>query len=166
MKIITLSFYIIGLLSLIPMTSQAQYRAFEWDAHGVGFEVASDFLVMKNNYNEFTAVSSDNQIAISIQPWQDASITINNLEQATVNVGADLLTGGNELIAADYIQLDYYQGYYIVVSTPGSQYSGDFMLLALLLDTESGTNLTISISGYNANFDEVFEMLFSVYAYD
>ena len=164
MKSTFLSSIFIMLMSMCLTPIQAQLD-FEWDNYGIGFTVARDFGVLKNNFQEFEATSSDRLLSINIQPWSDPNITMDNLYDAVISVAYDLkyYEGGD--VAGDYIKIDDFNGYFIV-STPSSHDTYDYVIVALLLDTLSETNLQVIIGYQEGNFEEAKKMLYSFYAYD
>ncbi len=163
MKAITHSFLLaIATFCLIDLTAQT---AFEWDYHGIGFEVASDFNVQVNNESEFTAVSSDGIIAVSLIPWADANVNFDHLAEATIEMAEELATFDHAAVDGDEIDLGDLKGYFIVAATDDYG-SYDFLLLSLLLDTESSTNLVVAIGFMDGNEDEAIDILASIYPYD
>jgi hypothetical protein len=144
--------------------SHAQ-TAFEWDYHGIGFEVSSDFNVQTNNESEFTAVSSDGIIAVTLMPWSDATVSLEDLAEATVLTAEQLATFDRAAIDGDAIDLGDLQGYFIVAATD-DYHSYDFLLVSLLLDVQSSTNLVVAIGFMDGNEDEAIDILASIYPYD
>lgn len=140
-------------------------ESFEWDYHGIGFQVASDFKVQVNNENEFTAVSSDGIIAVTLMPWSDANVTLDHLAEATLSVAEDLATFDRAAVEGDEIDLGDLKGYFIVAA-PDNYGSYDFLLVSCLLDTESPTNLVVAIGFMDGNEDEAIDILASIYPYD
>jgi hypothetical protein len=149
-------------MCITPIQAQLD---FEWDTYGVGFTVARDFGVTKNNFQVFEATSSDQLVSINIQPWSDSNITMDNLYDAVISVAYDLryYEGGD--VAGDYIKVDDFNGYFIV-SAPASYDTYDYVIVALLLDSLSETNLQVIIGYQEGNFEEAKKMLYSFYAYD
>lgn len=139
--------------------------AYEWDYYGIGFEVASDFDIVANNQSEFTAVSSDGLISVSLMPWSDASIDLDHLADATLQLAGELATFDQATVNGDFVDLGDLEGYFIVAATSDYQ-SYDFLLVALLIDTESDTNLVVAIGFEEGNEDEAIDILSSVYPYD
>ena len=60
---------------------------YEWDEYGIGFSVTDDFDVTVNNVKEFTAVSSDRLIGITILPWEDATVDADELDAYLIDFG-------------------------------------------------------------------------------
>ena len=149
-------------MAFAPLKSQT---AFEWDYHGIGFEVASDFQVQVNNQSEFTAVSSDGIIAVSLMPWADASVTFDQLADATLAVADDLATFDHAAVDGDGIDLGDLKGYFIVAATDDYG-SYDFLLVSLLLDVQSETNIVVAIGFMDGHDAEAIDILGSIYAYD
>lgn len=139
--------------------------AFEWDYHGIGFEVASDFRVQTNNQSEFTAVSSDGLLAVTLMPWSDASINLDDLAEATLSLAGEMATIDQSTVDGDAIDLGDLEGYFIVAATSDYK-SYDYILVALLLDTESETNLVAVIGFQDGHDEEAIEILTSIYPYD
>ena len=154
------------LLCFVGLSSKTNAQtAFEWDFHGIGFEVASDFNVQANNESEFTAVSSDGIIAVTLLPWSDATVSMDHLAEATISTAEQLATFDRAEIDGDAIDLGDLEGYFIVAATDDYE-SYDFLLVALLLDVESSTNLVVAIGFMDGNEDEAIDILGSIYAYD
>ena len=139
--------------------------AFEWDYYGIGFEVASDFAVQENSETQFSAVSSDGLLYISMVPWSDDRITMENLAEATLEYALSLAVFDQAHVQGDAIDLGDLEGYFIVAA-PESFGSYDFILASLLLDVESPTNLAVVIGYMDGHLDEAIEMLTSIYPYD
>lgn len=162
MSISTRTFFLC--IFLLAGTLHAQ-TAYEWDYYGIGFEVASDFGVYENSATQFSAVSSDGLLSISMVPWSDDRITLDNLAEATVEYALNLAVFDQAAIEGDAIDLGDLQGYFIVAA-PESYGSYDYMIAALLLDLESPTNLAVVIGYMDGNLDEAIEILTSIYPYD
>ncbi len=151
-------------ISILAGSAHAQ-TAFEWDHYGIGFEVASDFVVQENSETQFSAVSSDGLLYISLVPWSDDRITMDNLAEATVEYALGLAVFDQAAVEGDAIDLGDFKGYFMVAA-PESYGSFDFMLASLLLDVESPTNLAVVIGYMDGHLDEAIEMLASIYPYD
>ncbi|MCB0689639.1 MAG: hypothetical protein KDC53_24030 [Saprospiraceae bacterium] len=145
-----------------PLISQT---AFEWDYYGIGFEVASDFQVQVNNKSQFTAVSSDGLLAVTLVPWSDSNVDLNDLAEATIDVADRFAHFDHAAVDGDAINLGDLEGYFIVAAT-NDYYSYDYILVSLLLDTQSETNIVVAIGFMEGNQDEAIEILTSVYPYD
>ena len=152
------------LFIFLPFVLSSQ-TAFEWDYHGIGFEVASDFNVQVNNETEFSAVSSDGLISISLMPWADDQVTMDNLADATLEFATQVATFERAAIEGDVIDLGDLEGYFLVAAATDYG-SYDFLLMALLLDVESPTNLAVAIGFMDGNEDEAIEILGSIFAFD
>ena len=139
--------------------------AYEWDYHGIGFEVASDFGVTVNNASQFSAISSDGLLSVTLVPWSDNRITLDNLAEATVQSALELAVFDQATVSGDALDLGDLQGYFIVAATDDYG-SYDFLLMALLLDSESETNLSVAIGYMDGHVDEAIEILTSIYPYD
>lgn len=163
-KVNVLLFYCTSLLFLVN-TAFSQNRAFQWDIHGIGFEVASDFTVLENEYSLFTAMSSDGALIISISPWQDANLTLNNIADGTYSAANSML-GGIEFMGGDMMSVDYFKGYYMVAGVKDPEIPQHYAVIAILMDTLSSTNFAVAILYDKVNEQEAFNMLFSFYAYD
>lgn len=156
---------IIGIFGLISSTSLMSQEYIISDSYGIGFAVASDFNVYQNDYDLLNAVSSDGLLSISVEPWLDNSVTLDNVYDAVVYLarGANYLNQG--AVAGDYIQIDYFNGYFLVCA-PNIQGSYDYIIIAILLDIYSNTNLAVTIGYQEGHFEEARDMLLSFYAYD
>ena len=139
--------------------------AYEWDYYGIGFEVASDFNVTANTASQFSAVSSDGLLSVSLVPWSDAQVTMDNLAEATVESALEMAVFDQAEVSGDYLDLGDLQGYFIVAATD-DYYTYDFLLMALLLDSESDTNLSVAIGFMDGHSDEAIDILTSIYPYD
>ena len=129
--------FLVGLGAFALMSSAAVAQdTYVWEDYGIGFTVATDMIVDGSDMDAFTAVSSDGLISISLSPWADG----------------------------DYIEIDTFNGYYLVVA-PSQSDAPDFMLIALLLDTESDTNLVAAIGFEDGLEDEAIAILSSLYSY-
>ena len=140
-------------------------QEYVWDSHGVGFSVAHDFEVMESTPNTFTAVSSDDELMISISPWSDADVTDDDLLDAVVELATELEYYHGEEVVGDNIEIDDFTGYYIITA-PEDYDSYDYIIVAVLLDTESSTNLAVSVGFFEGNQEEAIDMLLSFYAFD
>ena len=104
-RLLVLMLAIFGLGSSTSVMSQEYIAS---DAYGIGFAVASDFYVYQNDYELLNAVSSDGLLSISVEPWLDNRVTLDNIYDAVVSLarGANYLNQG--AVAGDYIQIDYF----------------------------------------------------------
>lgn len=157
--------WLFALIFFTSFTTISAQTAFEWDYHGIGFEVASDFRVQVNNQSEFTAVSSDGIIAVTLMPWADASVTFDDLAEATLDVAAELASFDRSAVDGDAIDLGDLKGYFVVAATD-DYHSYDFILVSLLLDVQSETNIVVAIGFMDGNEDEAIDILASIYPYD
>lgn len=150
---------------LIAFTQIATAQvAYEWDDYGVGFEVAADFQDVSESASEWELISSDGLIYISVTPWSDASITIDDLEDATISIAYDMIFDGDAEVDGDCGEIHDFDGCYVIGAVDGEEY--ELYLVALLMDVESDTNVQI-IMGFNSgDVDEVVGILGSFYAYD
>ena len=139
-------------------------QEYTWDEYGVGFEVGRDFEVQNNSDSHFLAQSSDGGITISISPWQDSDITEDDLAQAIVDIAAEQYGYDGEEVEGEYIELDDFFGYFIVI-VPQSDDSHDLLVVMLLMNPESGTNLAVGIGFDEGNLEEVKDIIDSFYAY-
>lgn len=145
------------------MFSYAQQ--YQWDQYGIGFQVARDFVVEENNANIFTATSSDDEIFISIEPWIDGNVSEDNIADAILELATEMKFYDGGEIAGEYIEVDDFNGYFIITA-PNDYEDYDYVVVAILLDTESDTNLAICIGYDEGNFDEAAAIIGSFYAYD
>lgn len=155
------STFLFLILSIIisPLIAQTAY---EWDHHGIGFKITEDFTVSTNNSNEFSAASSDGQIGIAIIPWQDEEVSEEDLEDTAIEIALDMLDKKGSEVDGDNISIHDFTGYYVISANS----AGNMMLIALLLDKESATNIVVAIDFLEGNENEAVEILNSFYAYD
>ena len=164
MKKLVSFIYAGALVMCLALATNAQ-NTYEWDYHGIGFEVAADFNVTENNESQFSALSSDGLLSITLVVWSDDQITLANLEEATLESALQLAVFDEATVSGDELHLGDLQGYFIVAATD-NYYSYDFLLMALLLDAESETNLSVAIGFMDGHADEAIEILTSIYPYD
>jgi hypothetical protein len=146
------------------MNLSAQYYV-SWDSYGLGFEFAQDFGVLQNNGNVFEATSSDRLLYVKVQPWNNAYVTLDNLFDYTVQYAQSLNFYLGAEVAGDYIEIDDFDGYFLVAATNDPR-NYNYYLVAYLLDTESATNYQILIGYQEGHIDEAIEILGSFYGYD
>ncbi|NQW26402.1 MAG: hypothetical protein HQ474_00700 [Flammeovirgaceae bacterium] len=163
MKRLLLNVILTHVFCIISYSSYSQ--RYEWDYYEIGFEVAGDFNVSENNGDQFSAISSDAEIFVHIEPWFDEDLNEDNIEDVILDLADDLeYNEGNEIVKNDYIEIDDFNGYYLL-SVP-RDYPFDYVFIALLMDIESSTNLFISIGFNEGNIEEAEDILYSFYAYD
>ena len=155
----------LGLGAIVVMgTAATAQDTYVWDDYGIGFTVATDMYVDESDSDAFTAVSSDGLISISISPWTDGDVDEDTLAEATLETAINLYVFDDSDVDGDYIDVDTFTGYYLVVA-PSDMDAPDFMLIALLLDTESDTNLVVAIGFEDGLEDEAIAILSSLYSY-
>lgn len=112
---------------------------YEWDDYGVGFQVAEDFQDVSQGAAQWELISSDGLIYISVTPWSDASITIDDLEYATIGIAFDMIFEGDAEVDGDCGEINDFDGCYVVWAVFGEEY--ELFLVALLMDLDSDTNI-------------------------
>lgn len=157
--------FFLGLGGLAMSVSLAFAQdTYEWDAYGVGFSVASDVIIQQSSSDSFTAVTSDGEIAINISPWLDETVDTDGLAEATISMAIELYAFDDSEVDGDYIEIDSFDGYYLIASQDGFD-EPDYLLVAVLLDTESETNLIVVIGFDDGNDEEALDILTSLYSY-
>lgn len=155
----------LGLASLMVLSAPAMAQdTYVWDEYGIGFTVAGDMIVDDSDPDAFNAVSSDGLISISLSPWADEDVDEETLGQATLEMAMEMYVFDDSDVDGDYVEIDTYNGFYLVVA-PSDYDAPDFMLIALLLDTESDTNLVAAIGFEDGNEDEAIAILNSLFSY-
>lgn len=154
----------VGLMCLAFSQPSLAQDSYIWEDYGIGFSVAEDMLIEESNADTFTVVSSDGEIVVNISPWVDGSVDEETLADAAIEMAVDLYYIDDSELDGNYIDIDSFSGYYILAA-PGDIEATDFMLFALLLDTESDTNLIVAIGFAGGNEDEAVEILESLYSY-
>ena len=163
MKTITSKTFIFAALFVFLLGAANAQTDYIWDHYGIGFSVTEDFAVTESTEANFTAVSSEGAISVSISPWKDASITEDDLAEATVDIALELEILDDQAVEGDYITIDTFSGYFIVAAPIDG--GNDMTLMALLLDQESETNMLITISYEYGNIDEALDILNSFHSY-
>lgn len=157
--------FLVGLGAFALMSSAAVAQdTYVWEDYGIGFTVATDMIVDGSDMDAFTAVSSDGLISISLSPWADGYVDEEVLAEATLDVAMNMYFFDDSEVDGDYIEIDTFNGYYLIVA-PSQSDAPDFMLIALLLDTESDTNLVAAIGFEDGLEDEAIAILSSLYSY-
>jgi hypothetical protein len=149
---------VLAFFSLLLVTSHLSAQTkMEWDLHGVGFTVPSDFAIEANNSEEFTA--GNDHLFLSIYPIQDETITEDNLADAVVEMAVSMEY--DVVDEADAIDIDDFTGYYV----KGTLDAANVVVMALL-DKKSSTNLLVVIA-YDQGFEnQAINIASSFYAYD
>lgn len=152
-----------GILFLSIVSAQAQ-TAYEWDEYGVAFELADDFETVTDNRSAWELISNDDQVFISVMPWSDASVTVDDLEEATYLVAVDLVFDDGAEVDGDCVEIDDFDVCYVI----GGVYNRDwdYYLVALMMDVNSETNLQVAVAFNEGDVDEVIDILNSFYAYN
>ncbi len=140
----------------LSISTNAQ-TAWEWDTHGIGFETPDNFVVGVNNSEEFS--SSNEYVYVSLIPWNDETVTEEDLEKTLVNIAVEMEY--DEITEAEDLEIDDFTG----VGLNGKK-DGVNAVIALLLDSESGTNLIVVIAYENGYDTTASVILTSIYAYD
>jgi len=154
----------ISLFIFCTVHAQTEY---EWDAYGVGFELADDFEVLTDTGEAWELISSDDQIFISVMPWSDSNVTLADLEEATYWNAVDFVFGdgldGQDL-DGDCVEINDFDACYVI----GAVYDNDwdYYLVALMMDRGSETNVQVAIAFNEGDEEEIVDMLNSFYAYD
>ena len=164
LKQVLLGFSAALILTGLSASISLAQDSYEWDRYGIGFSVAEDMLIEENSDDAFTVVSPDGEIAVSISPWADGFVDEDSLAEAAISMAIDLYYIDDSEIDGDYIEIDSFNGYY-VLAAPGTDEGPDFILLALLLDTESDTNIVAAIAFEDGNEYEAVDILESLYSY-
>ena len=133
---------------------------YEWEHYGVGFSVTEDFEVEVNNEKEFTAVSSDGLIDISVLPWSDGTVNEDDLDEHLIDFASEIFDEADDLVADD-LEIDDFIGSFLV-----AQQNEALILAAFMLDIHSQTNVTVQITFEEGNEDEAIKILESFYAFD
>jgi len=154
---------LVALPFLITFIANAQ-DTYEWDEFGVGFEVASDFEVITNSSEEWELMSSDEAIFISVMPWSDPNVTLDDLEEATYWVAMDFVFGEDAEVDGDCGEVDDFDVCYVIGAVYDMDW--DYYLVALMMDVGSDTNIQVAIAFNEGDEDEVVDMMNSFYAYD
>lgn len=164
MKSTILAFTTFFLLCLGSTNLSAQYYV-SWDYYGIGFQFAQDFKVSQNNGNIFEASSSDRLLYVKVQPWSNSTVTVNDLYGYAVQYANNLNYYLGAEVAGDYIEIDDFDGYFLVAATNDPR-NYNYYLIAYLLDTQSDTNYQVLIGYQEGHIDEAVNILVSFYAYD
>jgi len=147
----------IGIILFVTTSLSAQMTDMIWDTHGVGFKVPNNFVIETNTGEEFSA-SNDN-LFLTIAPFQDEEVTEDNLADAVVAMAEALEYDIIEEVEA--LEIDDFTGYYIKGKKEGTN-----AVVMALLDKESSTNLLVVIV-YNKGYEEqAVKIAASLYAYD
>ncbi len=142
------------ILSVVVVNAQTQW---EWDTHGIGFETPEGFKVDKNSEDMFTA--SSEHISVTLIPWQDETVTDNDLSGALVELAVEMEY--DEITEVEVLEYEDFVGYGVSGSKDGSN-----AVIAILLDTESSTNLIVVI-GFDEGYEDVASKILSgIYPYD
>ena len=144
------------LLMFIFTSLQAQ-QEYEWEEYNIGFEVESDFRVDVNNSDEFTAISSDDEITITILPWKDRSIDEDDLADIAMELAVEMEYDAGDDIEGDKLEIEDFKGYYVYLGQQDA--SSVNVVFAVLLNNTSSTNLIIAIQFEKGNDDEVVELM-------
>jgi hypothetical protein len=117
-----------------------------------------------SDLESFTAATSGGEISINITPWSDDSVDEDNLGEAALEMAAELYLFDDSEVDGDYIEIDSFNGFYLIVA-PSELDAPDFMIIALMLDTESDTNFVVAIGFEDGNDDEAIDVLNSFFSY-
>jgi hypothetical protein len=146
----------IFLFLAIGYNSNAQV-GLEWDSYGIGFSVPDDFELFVNNSEEFSAGNDD--VYLSLLPWDDENINEYNLAEAVVDVAYAM--DYDEITQATDANIHDFVGYGV-----SGVKDGVWAVIVMLLDEKSGTNLVVVIA-YNDGYDRTAQAIYdSIYAYD
>ena len=88
MKRLLLNVILTHVFCIISYSSYSQ--RYECDYYEIGFEVAGDFNVSENNGDQFSAISSDAEIFVHIEPWLDEDLNEDNIEDVILDLADDL----------------------------------------------------------------------------
>ena len=118
-----------------------------------------------NDASQFSATSEDGLLSITLIPWSDAHVTMDNLAESTEASALEIAVFDRAEVSGDYLDLGDLQGYFIVTATDDDE-SYDFLLMSLLLDSQSDTNMSVAIGFMDGHHEEATEILTSIYPYD
>ncbi len=135
----------------------AQETEMQWNEHGIGFKVPSNFKIDTNNAEQFAA-SNDNLVLV-VSPIQDEQIEEKDLATAVLAMAKELEYDG--LTAADEVEVDDFVGYYIEGKKDGAN-----AIVMALLDKESSTNMLLILIYTDETRDQAIKIVNSFYAYD
>jgi opacity protein-like surface antigen len=157
---------IVVFLSLVICSLSLNAQSYvSWDYYGIGFQVAQDFQVSQNDGNVFEASSSDRLLYVKVQPWTNSTVTVGDLYGYAVQYAQNLNYYLGAEVAGDYIEIDDFDGYFLVAATNDPR-NYNYYLIAYLLDIESDTNYQVLIGYQEGHIDEAVNILVSFYAYD
>jgi hypothetical protein len=164
MKSVMLKAAIFLLLCIGTLNLSAQYYV-SWDYYGIGFQFAQDFTVSQNSGSVFEASSSDRLLYVKVQPWVNGHVEVDDLYDYAVQYATNLNYYLGAEVAGDYIEVDDFNGYFLIAATNNPR-NYNYYLVAYLLDTESDTNYQLLIGYQEGHLDEATGILASFYAYD
>lgn len=157
--------FLIGFICLtLSATAALAQDTYVWEEYGIGFSVESDLIVDESDIESFTAATREGEISISITPWSDDEVDEENLADAALEIAAELYLFEDSDIDGDYVEIDTFNGFYLVVA-PSELDAPDMMIVALMLDTESDTNFVVAIGFEDGNDDEALDVLNSFFSY-
>ena len=137
MKSFMAVFFTTFLLISFSNDSVAQANEWEWNEYGIGFATYSDCKVETNNSEEFS--SECDGIYVSIFPWKDDNLTVDDLANEVTGIASEIGYAG--ISDAEEIELNDFEGAFVV----GVQ-DGVNALIIGLLDPNSATNFYIVIA--------------------
>ncbi|MDZ4679017.1 MAG: hypothetical protein SH848_20085 [Saprospiraceae bacterium] len=147
----------VAILGFAATNLSAQMTDMQWDTHGVGFKVPSNFVAETNNAEEFTA-SNDN-LFLSIVPIQDEAVKDDDLAEAVVEMAKGLEYDVIE--EAEALEVDDFTGYYVKGRKDGVN-----AVVIAVLDARSSTNLLVVIVYADGYENQAVDVAASLYAYD
>lgn len=124
------------------------FTNWNWTTYGLKFSAPSNFKVITNNSEEFTAKLSNDLLHLSIIPWKDASLTTATLKSSLRELCQEMGYTAREIGTIHDLELNGYEGSYAMVTKDGVT-----LIVEGLLDQESETNF-YSIIVYTDGYED------------
>lgn len=137
-----------------PLLSQ---QSVTWDSYGVGFSLPNDLKVTTNNVTEF--IAENDEVYLHVAPWQDENVVHSDLAHAVEE--AAKVFEFDEVTSISEANISDFEGYAVQGKKDGVN-----AMLAVLLDRESSTNISVSMVYSNAHLRTIQKIFSSIYAYD
>ncbi len=149
------NFTITLLLSFIFSGNLVAQTEWKWDSHNIAFSTPENFKVSTNNDNIFQA--ENNEISLTIAPWQDKAVNDATIVDALVKLAADMAY--DDITDARKLAFEKFSGYGI-----NGKKGEDNAAILILINTESSSNIVVIIAYSVAAEKSASEILSSLHS--
>lgn len=133
----------------------SQSATVNWDKHGLGFKVPSDFKVQTNSVDQFSA--SNDQLQLSVTPITNQELNADQLTEAAVYRAYKL--GCPKVTMAKMVEADNFIGSYVEGKNAGKN-----VIVMTMLDTKTNTSKALVLNYADGGYDQAISIVTGFHA--